>query len=120
MLITTKILLGLNVDDHSEDERINAYCEIMAQKAKNYCNIPAIPPGLKEIVAEMAAALYRRQTAASATVQATAGMVKKETVGNHTVEYVTDSTANSEGSVTADILSSHASLLNPFRRPRFV
>ena len=117
MLITAKVLLGLDVNQHGEDQLINTYVEIMSSKVKNYCNFPSIPPQLKDVVAEMAAALYKKQIGSS--IQVEAGAIKKETVGNHTIEYVTDS-AVSSSSVTGSIINDYKMQLNPFRRVKFV
>lgn len=118
MLITVKTLLGQNINDHANDQLLNTYCDIMTQKVKNYCNITSIPTGLKDIVAEMAAALYRKQSGLSA--QTLVGAIKKETVGNHTVEYATDSSSSSSSNASGDILNDYTMQLNPFRRIKFV
>ena len=122
MLITVKILLGMDPNDHTQDQLLDTYCQIMTNKVKNYCNILAVPPQLKDIVAEMAATLYKKQTASASPSQPVAsGTIKKETVGNHTIEYVTDGASSSSStSVTSDILGDYKVQLNPFRRVRFI
>ena len=122
MLITAKVLLGIPLTDYSKDQVLNTYCEIMSNKVKAYCNIDAIPPALKDVVAEMVTALYKRQYGSGDSTQnvmAVAGVViKKETVGDHTIEYETASSSNS-ASVTQDIIDSHIMQLNPYRRIKF-
>ena len=124
MLITVKVLLGISLTDYSKDQVLNAYCEIMANKVKAYCNIDTIPAALQDVVAEMVAVLYRKQYGSGDSIQmvtAQAGAIKKETVGDHTVEYVTDgSTSSSTTSITQDIVSDHKMQLNPYRRVKFV
>ena len=124
MLITTKVLLGISMTDYSKDQVLNAYCEIMANKVKAYCNIDTIPAALQDVVAEMVAVLYRKQYGSGDSMQmvtAQAGAIKKETVGDHTIEYVTDgSTSSSTTSITQDIVSDHKMQLNPYRRVKFV
>ena len=124
MLITTKLLLGISLTDYSKDQVLNAYCDIMQNKVKAYCNIDTIPVPLQDVVAEMVAVLYRKQygsgdSTGMITVQA--GAIKKETVGDHTIEYVTDvSSSSSSTSITQDIVSDHRMQLNPYRRVKFV
>ena len=124
MLITTKVLLGISMTDYSKDQVLNAYCEIMANKVKAYCNIDTIPAALQDVVAEMVAVLYRKQYGSGDSTQmitAQAGVIKKETVGDHTIEYVTDgSTSSTSTSFTQDIVSDHKMQLNPYRRVKFV
>lgn len=124
MLITAKVLLGISLTDYTKDQVLNAYCEIMVNKVKAYCNIDTIPAALQDIVAEMVAVLYRKQYGSGDSIQmvtAQAGAIKKETVGDHTVEYVTDgSTSSSTTSITQDIVSDHKMQLNPYRRVKFV
>ncbi len=124
MLITAKVLLGISLTDYTKDQILNAYCEIMQNKAKAYCNIDTIPAALQDVVAEMVAALYRNQYGSGDSTQmvtAQAGAIKKETVGDHTIEYVTDSASSSSStSITQDIVSDHKMQLNPYRRVRFV
>ena len=124
MLITTKVLLGISLTDYSKDQVLNAYCEIMANKVKAYCNIDTIPAALQDVVAEMVAVLYRKQYGSGDSMQmvtAQAGAIKKETVGDHTIEYVTDgSTSSTSTSFTQDIVSDHKMQLNPYRRVKFV
>ena len=124
MLITVKVLLGISLTDYSKDQVLNAYCEIMANKVKAYCNIDTIPAALQDVVAEMVAVLYRKQygsgdSAQMVTVQA--GTIKRETVGDHTIEYATaGSTSSTSTSITQDIVSDHKMQLNPYRRVKFV
>lgn len=130
MLITTKLLLGISLTDFTKDQVLNAYCEIMQNKVKAYCNIDTIPVPLQDVVAEMVAVLYRKQYGSGdstqmVTVQVQAGTIKKETVGDHTIEYVTDgssssSTSSSSSSITQDIVSGYKMQLNPYRRVKFV
>ena len=124
MLITAKVLLGISLTDYTKDQVLNAYCEIMTNKVKAYCNIDTIPAALQDVVAEMVAVLYRKQYGSGDSIQmvtAQAGAIKKETVGDHTVEYVTDgSTSSSTTSITQDIVSDHKMQLNPYRRVKFV
>lgn len=121
MLITIKILLGIDINDYSKDQVLNTYAEVMAHKVMSYCNIPSIPVQLEDVVAEMTASLYRTQYGLNNTVIAApqAQQIKKETVGDHTIEYAT--TTNSSGtSVTSEILNDYKLQLNPFRRIKFV
>lgn len=124
MLITVKVLLGISLTDYSKDQVLNAYCEIMAAKVKAYCNIDTIPAALQDVVAEMVAVLYRKQYGSGDSTQMVtvqAGTVKRETVGDHTIEYVTDgSTSSTSTSITQDIVSDHKMQLNPYRRVKFV
>ena len=124
MLITVKILLGISLTDYSKDQVLNAYCEIMANKVKAYCNIDTIPAALQDVVAEMVAVLYRKQYGSGDSTQMVtvqAGTIKRETVGDHTIEYVTDgSTSSTSTSITQDIVSDHKMQLNPYRRVKFV
>ena len=124
MLITAKVLLGISLTDYTKDQILNAYCEIMQNKVKAYCYIDTIPAALQDVVAEMVAALYRNQYGSGDSTQmvtAQAGAIKKETVGDHTIEYVADSSSSSSGtSITQDIVSDHKMQLNPYRRVRFV
>ena len=124
MLITVKVLLGISLTDYSKDQVLNAYCEIMANKVKAYCNIDTIPAALQDVVAEMVAVLYRKQYGSGDSTQMVtvqAGTVKRETVGDHTIEYVTDgSTSSTSTSITQDIVSDHKMQLNPYRRVKFV
>ena len=124
MLITVKVLLGISLTDYSKDQVLNAYCEIMQNKVKAYCNIDIIPVPLQDVVAEMVAVLYRKQYGSGDSTQMVtvqAGTIKKETVGDHTIEYVTDgSSSSSSTSITQDIVSDHRMQLNPYRRVKFV
>lgn len=124
MLITVKVLLGISLTDYSKDQVLNAYCEIMANKVKAYCNIDTIPAALQDVVAEMVAVLYRKQYGSGDSTQMVtvqAGAIKRETVGDHTIEYVTDgSTSSTSTSITQDIVSDHKMQLNPYRRVKFV
>ena len=124
MLITVKVLLGISLTDFTKDQVLNAYCEIMQNKVKAYCNIDTIPVPLQDVVAEMVAVLYRKQYGSGDSTQmvtAQAGTIKKETVGDHTIEYVTDgSSSSSSTSITQDIVSDHKMQLNPYRRVKFV
>lgn len=124
MLITAKVLLGISLTDYSKDQILNAYCEIMQNKVKAYCYIDAIPAVLQDVVAEMVASLYRKQYGSGDStemVTAQVGAIKKETVGDHTIEYVTDSSnSSSSTSITQDIVSDYRMQLNPYRRVRFV
>ena len=124
MLITVKVLLGISLTDYSKDQVLNAYCEIMANKVKAYCNIDTIPAALQDVVAEMVAVLYRKQYGSGDSTQMVtvqAGTVKRETVGDHTIEYATaGSTSSTSTSITQDIVSDHKMQLNPYRRVRFV
>ena len=124
MLITVKVLLGISLTDYSKDQVLNAYCEIMANKVKAYCNIDTIPAALQDVVAEMVAVLYRKQYGSGDSTQMVivqAGTIKRETVGDHTIEYVTDgSTSSTSTSITQDIVSDHKMQLNPYRRVKFV
>ena len=124
MLITTKLLLGISLTDYSKDQVLNAYCDIMQNKVKAYCNIDTIPVPLQDVVAEMVAVLYRKQYGSGDSTQMVtvqAGTIKKETVGDHTIEYVTDgSSSSSSTSITQDIVSDHKMQLNPYRRVKFV
>ena len=100
MLITAKVLLGISLTDYTKDQILNAYCEIMQNKVKAYCYIDTIPAALQDVVAEMVAALYRNQYGSGDSTQmvtAQAGAIKKETVGDHTIEYVADSSSSSSG-----------------------
>ena len=124
MLITVKVLLGISLTDFTKDQVLNAYCDIMQNKVKAYCNIDTIPVPLQDVVAEMVAVLYRKQYGSGDSTQmvtAQAGTIKKETVGDHTIEYVTDgSSSSSSTSITQDIVSDHKMQLNPYRRVKFV
>ena len=124
MLITTKVLLGISLTDFTKDQVLNAYCDIMQNKVKAYCNIDTIPVPLQDVVAEMIAVLYRKQYGSGDSTQMVtvqAGTIKKETVGDHTIEYVTDgSSSSSSTSITQDIVSDHKMQLNPYRRVKFV
>ena len=124
MLITVKVLLGISLTDYSKDQVLNAYCEIMANKVKAYCNIDTIPAALQDVVAEMVAVLYRKQYGSGDSTQMVtvqAGTIKRETVGDHTIEYATaGSTSPTSTSITQDIVSDHKMQLNPYRRVRFV
>ena len=124
MLITVKVLLGISLTDFTKDQVLNAYCEIMQNKVKAYCNIDTIPVPLQDVVAEMVAVLYRKQYGSGDSTQMVtvqAGTIKKETVGDHTIEYVTDgSSSSSSTSITQDIVSDHKMQLNPYRRVKFV
>ena len=124
MLITVKVLLGISLTDFTKDQVLNAYCEIMQNKVKAYCNIDTIPVLLQDVVAEMVAVLYRKQYGSGDSTQMVtvqAGTIKKETVGDHTIEYVTDgSSSSSSTSITQDIVSDHKMQLNPYRRVKFV
>ena len=124
MLITVKVLLGISLTDYSKDQVLNAYCDIMQNKVKAYCNIDTIPVPLQDVVAEMVAVLYRKQYGSGDSTQMVtvqAGTIKKETVGDHTIEYVTDgSSSSSSTSITQDIVSDHKMQLNPYRRVKFV
>ena len=122
MLITAKVLLGIPLTDYSKDQVLNTYCEIMSNKVKAYCNIDSIPPALKDVVAEMVATLYTKKYGSGESTQlvtvAAGATIKKETVGDHTIEYDTSSSASSS-SVTQDIIDSHIMQLNPYRRVKF-
>ena len=118
MLISAKVLLGIDPNQHDRDQLLNAYCELMSAKVMNYCNIQSIPPQLKTIVAEMAAALYKKLAGANQQ-SAASGSIKKETVGNHTIEYVTEE-APASSNVTGSILNDYQMQLNPFRRVKFI
>ena len=124
MLITAKVLLGISLTDYSKDQILNAYCEIMQNKVKAYCYVDSIPAALQDVVAEMVASLYRKQYGSGDStemVTAQVGAIKKETVGDHTIEYVTDSSnSSSSTSITQDIVSDYRMQLNPYRRVRFV
>lgn len=124
MIITVKVLLGISLTDYSKDQVLNAYCEIMANKAKAYCNIDTIPAALQDVVAEMVAVLYRKQYGSGDSTQMVtvqAGDIKRETVGDHTIEYATaGSTSSTSTSITQDIVSDHKMQLNPYRRVKFV
>ncbi len=124
MLITVKVLLGISLTDNTKDQVLNAYCDIMQNKVKAYCNINTIPAALQDVVAEMVAVLYRKQYGSGDSTQmftVQAGTIKKETVGDHTIEYVTDgSSSSSSTSITQDIVSDHKMQLNPYRRVKFV
>ena len=124
MLITVKVLLGISLTDYSKDQVLNAYCEIMANKVKAYCNIDTIPAALQDVVAEMVAVLYRKQYGSGDSTQMVtlqAGTIKRETVGDHTIEYATaGSTSSTSTSITQDIVSDHKMQLNPYRRVKFV
>ena len=126
MLITAKVLLGIPLTDYAKDQVLYTYCEIMQNKVRAYCNIDKIPPALKDVVAEMVAALYRNQYGSGQSTQlvtSTAGAIKKETVGDHTIEYATgssSSSSSSSSSITQDIVSGYKMQLNPYRRVRFV
>ena len=124
MLITVKVLLGISLTDFTKDQVLNAYCDIMQNKVKAYCNIDTIPVPLQDVVAEMVAVLYRKQYGSGDSTQMVtvqAGTIKKETVGDHTIEYVTDgSSSSSSTSITQDIVSDHKMQLNPYRRVKFV
>ena len=121
MLITAKVLLGIPLTDYTKDQVLNAYCEIMTNKVKAYCNIDTIPAALKDVVAEMVAVLYKKQYGSGQSTQlitvSTGASIKKETVGDHTIEYNTNSSSTS---VTQDIVSDHRMQLNPYRRVKFV
>ena len=122
MLITAKVLLGIPLTDYSKDQVLNTYCEIMANKVKAYCNIDTIPAALKDVVAEMVATLYARKYGSGESMQlvtvASGATVKKETVGDHTIEYDT-SASSATSSLTQDIIDSHVLQLNPYRRVKF-
>jgi len=125
MLITVKVLLGIPLTDYTKDQVLNAYCEIMASKVKAYCNITTIPPALEDVVAEMVAVLYKKQYGSGQSTQlitvSAGATIKKETVGDHTIEYATDtSSSSSSTSITQDIVTSHVMQLNPYRRVKFV
>ena len=122
MLITIKILLGIDINDYSKDQVLNTYSEVMSHKVMSYCNIPSIPVQLEDVVAEMTASLYRTQYGLNNTVIAApqAQQIKKETVGDHTIEYATTTNSSSNTSVTSEILNDYKMQLNPFRRIKFV
>jgi hypothetical protein len=124
MLITVKILLGILLTDYSKDQVLNTYCEIMSNKVKAYCNITTVPPALKDVVAEMVAVLYRKQYGSGESTQMVTtqagALIKKETVGDHTIEYTTDSSSTSSTNITQDIINDHKMQLNPYRRVKFV
>ena len=124
MLITTKLLLGISLTVSTRDQVLNAYSEIMQNQVKAYCNTDTIPVPLQDVVAEMVAVLYRKQYGSGDSTQMVAvqaGTIKKETVGDHTIEYVTDvSSSSSSTSITQDIVSDHKMQLNPYRRVKFV
>jgi len=120
MLITTKILLGMDINNYTKDQVINTYIEVMASKVEIYCNIKGIPANMEGIVAEMTAALYRKQYGDVSQASASVGKIKSETVGNHKIEYETGSTTTTSTSLTQDILNDHKMQLNPFRRIKFV
>lgn len=123
MLITAKVLLGIPLTDYSKDQVLNTYCEIISNKVKAYCNIDSIPNSLKDVVAEMVALLYTKRYGNGESTQlvtvAPGSSIKKETVGDHTIEYNVDASSSSTSSLTQDIVSSHLMQLNPYRRVRF-
>lgn len=119
MITTVKILLGIDLNDNSKDQVLDFLSSIMVKKVKNYCNITTIPEDLEDVVAEMVVVLYKKQYGGGSAISIGTGAIKKETVGNHTIEYDVGS-ASSSSSITQDILNDYRAQLNSFRKIKFV
>lgn len=125
VLTTVKILLQLNTSE--KDQLLSALIKSMKSKVKNYCNRCDIPPSLEDIIAEMVVALYKKEYGdPSITLQSNvvvaAGSVKRESIGDYSIEYNTASSGSSKSysSASSDIIHDFRGQLNAFRRPKYV
>lgn len=130
ILSTVKILVGLPINDNSNDMLIDYLIRVTVNRVLNYCNLKQLPQELELTVADMTANLIKlqyseqiisqeeRETVAT-RMNTDKPAIKKETIGDYSVEYVTDSTTTTSTTPSLaldDILSDYKSQLNRFRK----
>ena len=129
-----KTLVGINPTDNSLDMILDYLIRITENKVKNYCNIKEIPVELELTVAEMTANLYlmqyksiyelkaqkEQEEAEKLTKTSTPRQIKKETIGDYSVEYESlpkTNTISAPSSGTLDeILNDFKSQLQRYRK----
>ena len=134
ILSTVKILVGFPINDNSNDMLIDYLIRVTINRVLNYCNLKQLPQELELTVAEMTANMIKLQYSEQMTTQeekaeearavaiqsdADKKVIKKETLGDYSVEYAVDSTTTTTSSpslVLDDILSDYKSQLNRFRK----
>ena len=132
-LIDVKILLQIETRDCSQDELLVYLMRQVKQKILNYCNIEEIPASHQHLIADMTALYYKLnygtppKTSANSnsnteTATLPTGAVKKEQIGDYTVEYYEASSGFSLGapdtSKLESVLMDYKSELNQIRKLR--
>lgn len=129
---TLKTLIGINLSDNSLDMLLDYLLRITENKVKNYCNIKDIPNELELTIIEMAANLYFMQYKAvyeaklqkeqeeqaeqySLTKSSDNRIIKKETIGDYSVEYESLPKTTGSSFVSAPSSGTLDNILNDFK-----
>lgn len=129
ILSTVKILVGLPINNNLNDMLIDYLIRVTINRVLNYCNLKQLPQELELTVAEMTANLIKlsysnqliteEESLLRSLNKEDEKVIKKETIGDYSVEYAVDSTTTTSSSPTLtldDILSDYKSQLNRFRK----
>ena len=126
---TLKTLIGINLSDNSLDMLLDYLLRITENKVKNYCNIKDIPNELELTIIEMAANLYFMQYKAvyeaklqkeqeeqdNLTKSSDNRIIKKETIGDYSVEYESLPKTTGSSFVSAPSSGTLDNILNDFK-----
>lgn len=128
---TLKTLIGINLSDNSLDMLLDYLLRITENKVKNYCNIKDIPNELELTIIEMTANLYFMQYKAvyEAKLQkeqeeqdnltkfsdSDNRIIKKETIGDYSVEYESLPKTTGSSFVSAPSSGTLDNILNDFK-----
>lgn len=126
---TLKTLIGINLSDNSLDMLLDYLLRITENKVKNYCNIKDIPNELELTIIEMTANLYFMQYKAvyeaklqkeqeeqdNLTKSSDNRIIKKETIGDYSVEYESLPKTTGSSFVSAPSSGTLDNILNDFK-----
>lgn len=129
ILSTVKVLVGLPFNNNLNDMLIDYLIRVTINRVLNYCNLKHLPGELELTVAEMTANLIKlsytdqiitdEKSLLKNASKEDERVIKKETIGDYSVEYAVDSKTTSSTNPTLtldDILSDYKSQLNRFRK----
>lgn len=127
MLPMIKLLLNISQSDVSSDAVLTYLININKSKILAYCNLTALPEALESVVVEIVAAQYKGQYASQPYLAAqqtspSTQQIKSETIGDYKVEYAASSSSSSSisASTSISILDDYKSILNQFRKVKFI
>lgn len=126
MLERLKILLGIGIEDCTQDDRLLYCIETVSDAVLAYCNISSIPPSLERTVVRMAAGFYascgfghQSEEAGGDFVGQNVSSVKRGDVtisyGSNGAAAAAESAAGGGGGVM-DLLNDYKTVLQRFRR----
>nr|WP_194190325.1 phage head-tail connector protein [Clostridium chrysemydis] len=127
-LTDVKILLQIKTSDCSKDELLSYLIRQVKIKILNYCNIQEIPLSHQYLIPEMVASyynlMYKPHEEEQVQTRAGSKVIKKESIGDYSVEYDTGEASKRPTPSSADtsnlesVLIDYKSELNQIRKLR--